>query len=277
MPIAYQGSKQRLAPAILDQIGMPNKLFYDLCCGSGAVSIELVNRGFETSNITMVDAGPWGLFWEAVGSGTFQLRELKYLCNQVPANKDAIKGFIEDLSRQPVGGDSVYVFLLLQAASFGGKAIWIRDNRWQNCSFRTYWQPTAASNRRFPVNPMMPMPETLYKRVGELLPRMAGVHGLCRDVWDVQPLANSVVYIDPPYDTLTGYGHSLNVQFFIAKLKSSSIFVSEKEPLTGASTAVQLSEPRSKGGITGKRKNKNSEYLSLFNRQFLKPKKERTK
>lgn len=37
-PVSYQGGKVRLASRILDTIN-PSQPFYDLCCGSGAISI----------------------------------------------------------------------------------------------------------------------------------------------------------------------------------------------------------------------------------------------
>ena len=47
----YQGGKQRFASPIVDHLltatTEPDSLFYDLCCGSGAISIELVNRGMN--------------------------------------------------------------------------------------------------------------------------------------------------------------------------------------------------------------------------------------
>ena len=47
VPCAYQGGKQRVAVQIVDILleaaPGPDSRFYDLCCGSGAVSIELVN------------------------------------------------------------------------------------------------------------------------------------------------------------------------------------------------------------------------------------------
>src|SRR3546814_11771185 len=51
VPCAYQGGKQRVAAQIVDLLlganPGPNTRFYDLCCGSAAVSIELVKRSEE--------------------------------------------------------------------------------------------------------------------------------------------------------------------------------------------------------------------------------------
>ena len=59
----------------------------------------------------------------------------------------------------------VYDYLLLQAGAFGSKWIGIEGNKWTNNTFRSYWLPTETSNRKSPVNPMMPLPNTLYERV----------------------------------------------------------------------------------------------------------------
>ena len=66
VPCAYQGGKQRIAKQIVDVLlsldHNENTVFYDLCCGSGAISIELVNRGIKPSQIVMVDLSSWAAF-----------------------------------------------------------------------------------------------------------------------------------------------------------------------------------------------------------------------
>jgi site-specific DNA-adenine methylase len=144
IPVSYQGGKSRIAGKIIDIIfpsldpicPIEDTIFFDFCCGSGAISIELINRGFDPSNIHMLDKGPWGIFWQDIGEGTFDLNKLYCLCQNVPKNKADIKTYMEHLSKQEANIDTPYVYLLLQASSFGGKAIWIEDNHWQNCSFR---------------------------------------------------------------------------------------------------------------------------------------------
>lgn len=75
-PCTYQGGKHRVAVKIIDAIDsrehlLQNKTdFYDLCCGSGAITLELINRGFPTHKIHMCDAGPWGTFWKSVQENT---------------------------------------------------------------------------------------------------------------------------------------------------------------------------------------------------------------
>src|SRR3546814_8323980 len=60
VPCAYQGGKQRVAAQIVDLLlganPGPNTRFYDLCCGSAAVSIELVKRGIEDRKSTRLNS-----------------------------------------------------------------------------------------------------------------------------------------------------------------------------------------------------------------------------
>lgn len=263
--VSYQGAKQRIAPAICARFDCSDcPLFYDLCCGTGSVSIELVNRGtYAPRQIVMVDSGPWGLFWNRIGTGGFSLSQFKELIARVPKDPTEIKGFLQRLSQEP---SNVYSFLLLQAGAFGGKAVRFdpRDlNRWAPSTFRDYWRPTATSRRRSPVNPMMPMPETLLDRVTVLVEGMRGVTGINARVEDVIPLPdNALVYIDPPYLGTTGYGDTLDVAEYVSQL-TARCYVSEGRALSP--NAVCLSRGRDKGGISGNRRMPNEEWLSGFN------------
>ncbi len=266
-PTAYQGGKQRIAGQILDIIQPdPNVEFYDLCCGSGAVAIEAINRGHDPQKIHMLDAGPWGLLWKSIGSGRFKLEKFAYWVNQIPNDKRDIRDWMQELSKKPAGEDTPYVFLLLQASSFGSKAIWIGPDpekgfRWMNCSFRRYWTPTATSRRRSHVNPMMPMGETLYGRMEAICDRMRGVTGHYMDIRDFTP-GEGVVYVDPPYKDTTHYGNHFDLHKYVVSLKQKC-YVSEGQPLSDKSHLI--SKGRKKGGISGERKTMNQEWLSEFN------------
>ena len=111
-PISYQGGKTRIAAAIVDHLPS-GKPFYDLCCGCGAISIELVNRGYDPESITMLDKGPWGLFWEAIGRGSFDLDCFKHYCDDVP-EPTKVAQHMRNLAVRPACQDTLYVYLLLQ-------------------------------------------------------------------------------------------------------------------------------------------------------------------
>ena len=273
-PCSYQGGKQRLAKQIVDIIFEQNKIneetkFYDLCCGSGAITLELINRGVHPSNITMVDAGVYGAFWNSVANDEFDLEIFKHEIDKLPEVKD-IQRYLQELSNQDVDNDKlVYHYLLLQSGSFGSKQIWIENNRWKNNSFRSYWLPTETSSRRSPVNPMMPMPNTLYDRVKNIVEYLGGcINAINSDIskieWHFDE--NSIVYIDPPYKNTTKYGLDFDYEeFIINNWAYVNIYVSEGYKMDSVEDAILLSKGRTKGSINGDIKKKpTEEWLNCF-------------
>lgn len=273
-PCSYQGGKQRLAKQIVDIIFEQNKIsedtkFYDLCCGSGAITLELINRGIHPSNIIMVDKGVYGSFWNSVANDEFGLEIFKYEIDKLPEVKD-IQKYLQELSNQDVDNDKlVYHYLLLQSGSFGSKQIWTENNRWKNNSFRSYWLPTETSSRRSPVNPMMPMQNTLYDRVKDIVEYLGGsINAINSDIskieWDFDE--NSIVYIDPPYKNTTGYGSDFDYEeFIISNYNNVKIYVSEGYEMNNAKDTILLSKGRTKGNISGSVKKKPiEEWLNIF-------------
>lgn len=272
VPCTFQGGKQRVATQIvdllLDAAPSPNSRFYDLCCGSGAVSIELVNRGIAPSRIWMLDISSWGSFWSAIGSGAFNMDAFDQFLSDLPSDKRDIKSHMSALSALPVGDQEVELYPVLQASSFGGKQIWRNGDRWANACFRDYWEPTATSIRRSPANPMQPSPTELRRRVNALVNGMRGVTCLNTDIITVlnDPFPrDAVVYIDPPYQCTTGYAFGFDLTSFITRFREvnqTPLFVSEGIPLN--EDALMLTFGGAKGGISGIRKGKHQEWLSRF-------------
>jgi site-specific DNA-adenine methylase len=262
-PITYQGGKQRLAARILDRINPPRDAdFYDLCCGSGAISIALVNRGHPPNKIWMVDQGPWGLFWKMVGDGTFDVNKFAEYCGAIPEDRHQIKPHMQTWFKEPIGDDSIYRFLLMQASTFGGAAVWMKEKQWQKSGgFRDYWQPTETSKRRSPVNPMMPLPNPLLARVKAICEGMLGVKGYHGSIHDIRP-TSGIVYIDPDYQGTASYGYNADVMEYVKNVKVKC-YVSEGVPLS--KTAHQLSGGERKGGMSGSRAKAHEEWLSEFN------------
>lgn len=272
VPCAFQGGKQRVAAQIADFLleaaPGPDSLFYDLCCGSAAVSIELVNRGIESSRIMMLDISSWGSFWSAIGSGTFNMDAFDQFLSELPSDKRDFKAHMSALAALPVGDHEAELYPLLQACSFGGKQIWRNGEHWVNACFRDYWEPTATSIRRSPANPMQPSPTELRRRVGTLVNGMKGVTCLKMDIMtflnDPFP-SNAVVYVDPPYQSTTGYGFGFNLSSFtnrFREINQAPLFVSEGVPLSN--NAIMLTFGGANGGISGVRKKKHQEWLSRF-------------
>lgn len=282
IPCSYQGGKQRLAKQIVDIFYKENNIddntkFYDLCCGSGAISLELINRGVHPNNIVMIDNGCWGSFWQSVANDEFDLDLFK---KELSALTDVqmIQGYLKELSNKPVDEDKmVYHYLMLQAGSFGGKQIWIENAQWKNNTFRNYWLPTETSNRRSPVNPMMPMPDTLFDRVKNIVDTMGGcITAYREDVfntvyrldeeWDIKKNKNLIIYIDPPYMNTTGYQESFNIyELESAIWNNAPIYISEGFKMEGCKSAILLSKGRAKGNISGEVKKKPvEEWLNKF-------------
>ena len=117
----------------------------------------------------MCDKSSWGAFWASIGEGTYDLERFYKYSRAVPRDKNLVQGYIQELVKESAYIDEEYKYILIQAASFGGKQIWQTDGIWKNTSFRSYWQPTATSNRKSPVNPMQPGIEEIEKRVEDLV------------------------------------------------------------------------------------------------------------
>lgn len=282
IPCSYQGGKQRLAKQIVDIFYKENNInddtkFFDLCCGSGAISLELINRGFNPNNITMIDNGCFGQFWQDIANGEFDLDVFKREIEKLP-NLENIQSYLKKLSDLPVDEDKmVYHYLLLQAGAFGSKQIWIENNKWKNNTFRSYWLPTETSNRRSPVNPMMPMPNTLYNRVESIVKQLSGSIIASREsVFDAvyrideerdKGNKNIIIYIDPPYANTTGYKETFDIYSLEGQIWSTSpIYISEGYKMQGASESYLLSVGRTKGNISGEVKKKpTEEWLNRFN------------
>ncbi len=272
-PCSYQGGKQRVSNQIIDYIFNTvlfdkNTKFFDLCSGSGAITLELISRGINPQNITMLDISSWGTFWKSIGEGTFIYEKFLAYADEVPRDKAKIQEHIKTLSKENANTDECYKYILLQASSFGGKQIWNENGEWKNTSFRNYWQPTATSKRRSPVNPMQPMIDVLCERVKIISKKCIGIQCINDDIYSVLdfiPKENCVIYIDPPYSNTTKYGFDFKLNDFLSELFNktlSPIFVSEKEKISDE--AIRLNFNGAKGGISGNRKCKNEEWLNVF-------------
>lgn len=275
IPCSYQGGKQRLAKEIIDIILEENKvndktIFYDICCGSGAITIELINRGIKPEQIVMCDKSSWGVFWKAIGEGTFDIKAFNVYSKAVPRDYAQVQEYIVNLSKLDASIDEVYKYLILQATSFGGKQIWRENKEWKNASFRSYWQPTEKSNRRSPVTPMHPNIDEIEKRVEKIVNKCKGLKCIADDAEKVLGIIqkdNCIIYLDPPYTGTTKYGFTLDYIGYVKKIRNITycpIYVSEKEQLSNVKDSRKLNFSSSKGGISGNRKNKHEEWLNKY-------------
>lgn len=273
VPCCYQGGKQRIASQVVDHFFEKVRdarftQFYDLCCGSGAITIELLRRGISPHQITMLDVGSWGSFWTAVGEGRFDLERFRWYIDQIPADKSLVHDFAAELAQADAAVDECYKYLILQACSFGGKQIWREGSAWRNAFFRSYWLPTPSSTRRSPANPMQPGPAELFARVERIVAAARGIrciHGDVRLVLQENIERHAIVYIDPPYGNTTSYGFDLDLQALIDNLKAmglKNIFVSEGVPVSDVAVRLRFGGP--KGGISGAKSGRHEEWLNAF-------------
>ena len=275
-PCGYQGGKQRISNQIVDYIYQNefisnNTKIYDLCCGSGAISLEFINRGIDPHNIIMLDCSSWGKFWKSIGENTFFINKWVEWCDKVPTDKSKIQNFMLDLSFQDANIDEPYKYLLLQSAAFGGKQIWKEGNKWKNTSFRNYWLPTENTNRKSPVNPTQPSIEELKNRVIQIAESCKGITCINDDISKIYPILekdksfDSIIYIDPPYLNSTKYGFYFNTEKVLSEIFNvinRPIYVSEQSPI--AKEAIQIMINTKKGGINGNKNVKRQEWLNVF-------------
>ena len=267
-PCAYQGGKRRQAPEIVRHMGSlvgKRTPFYDLCCGSGAVSLELISHGHDPSTITMVDIGPWGDLWSLVGRGMFDVDRLRSYLLELPSDDVQIPDFMYELrdATSPGQEGASYVFLLLQAASFGGLAVGVREDGTWNA--RSLARRKEGDGRYA----FYPRPNVLLRRMEMICKHAKGVRGFRMNALTVVPEQGSVVYIDPPYsESVNEYRQHMDAHSFASKFPQHPVFVSEMRPLNASAREVCS---RKKGAFTGREKADKREYLSLFNSGWTNP------
>lgn len=261
-PVSYQGGKRRQAPEIVRHMALdPEQEFWDLCAGSGAVSLELISRGHNPAKITMVDAGPWGDVWQLVGAGEFDLRTLEIICREVDVAPDKVPDALKEiaLSILPTHFLAPYAFLLLQSGSFGGRSVVEKDGRWS----LSYIRREAEGDK----SPLNPHPRAMQARFRAILRRAEGVVGLRAGVADVSLPCACVAYCDPPYEGTARYGYDFSVKAW-AEQAGRPIYVSELKPLTDNARKLRS---RVSSGLNGGAVVDTSEYLSLFNADWPTP------
>lgn len=59
-----------------------------------------------------------------IGDGSFLYKKFLTYADIVPRDKTKIQKYIKELSKENADIDECYKYILLQAASFGGKQIW---------------------------------------------------------------------------------------------------------------------------------------------------------
>ena len=123
---------------------------------------------------------------------------------------------------------------------------------------------------------MMPMPETLYHRVENIVNQISGcIVASKENVFDALYRLNTewengnknvIIYIDPPYMNTTGYKDSFDIYEIRRKICNYyPIYISEGLKMEHTYKTYLLSKGRTKGNISGDVKKKPvEEWLNMF-------------
>lgn len=259
-PCSYQGGKRRQAPEIASHLiaaGGEHARYTDLCCGSGAVTLELVRRGIPPARCRMIDSGPWGDVWRLVAQGMFRPALLTTLADGVRDGE--VREFATHLSVEvpPAHPLAPYAYLLLQSLSFGGTPIVEGAGRW-------VVNGICASREvdGYGVRPWNPAPEIMAERLHAICSRLAGIDATRMRAEDVRLETGDVVYVDPPYRGTSGYRDSLDIVALVQKNPCARIFVSERAPL--GTSAIPLKRRR-QSSLNVRNTRDAAEWLTAFN------------
>lgn len=183
------------------------------------------------------------------------MRTFELIAQDAPEDIKAVPAFLTAL-RDEIPPDhplAPYVFLLMQAGSFGGKPIYDRGGRWVTYGFNNdHW---------------MPPPREVFRRLDAIVRRALGVCGIRARVEDVQ--VSGCAYFDPPYIDTATYGQDISRQ--VPGLVPC--FVSERVPLNEG--ARRLRDRRRSVLTPNAGDDRAAEYLSLFNADWPTPDYER--
>lgn len=204
----------------------------DICCGSGALTLELLSRGTVQppaaylggkrayarhivqmlggwalpSSVVLCDAGPWGWWWRTVlvsGLGALIAEAVADLDARPEQAADLHRALAAKQQRDPVRRAAA--FIALQASAARGKPVLPDGDAWRTPGYAHLSDSSRA--RGFPER-LRPL--VLAERVLDVVridwPPVAVVHG---DAAEVQAVGGRVV-IDAPYLNTTGYGHDLH-------------------------------------------------------------------
>lgn len=239
------------------------KCIADICCGSGAVTIELLNRGVDPSNILMVDAGPWGWFWRDVGAGEFDFALFESLWATMPRDPKLVASWVhKEIAMLP---PSSVTFIILQAASFGSTPVWWDGKGWRRgegnrkYKARSYWEPKATSKETKPRGTIF-QPTEIPLRIQALMSSAKGIKGFASKAEVVDFMGVDIMYVDPPYGGTSGYGVDIDWRSLVGQCP---VLVSEGVPLEGATKVVELAS-RKGASLNGKSSGNSSEWLSTY-------------
>ena len=214
-PAAYRGGKRRYAYQILEALGLPKY--------SGGLF-------FAPLKVTLNDPGLWGKAWQLVADGV------------APAAAQASLAWTSDgealfnhLIEQPVpedGPEWLATFLALQGACMLGKEVTVVDKHWRTSGYGIL--SVSARERGFRERLLrLSVARRCSGIPQDFVEQMTASREFAQDV-HVDDVTH--VLIDPPYQGVGGYSHSLSRQDVVRLAldwysKGASVGVCEHGPI----------------------------------------------
>ena len=267
-PCGYQGGKRKFSQEIA-QILLADKPahVYDFCAGSGAVSLSLREAGLEPRCLTMVEAGPWGQWWQELLDGSLDLDLLEAGAQSIQDLPPVdVAGWLEELAStwQPIE-----TWLWLQAGTFGRLPVWWDGSRWRCGSIKRgrgyyparHWIAPDGSKSV----PTIASVSKILERTAAAQDALRGaevIHGKAQDV-TVKP--GSTIYVDPDYQGTPGYLLSLPLEELLPQWLAAgcSVYCSEQTVRMEPDAVIELGNRR-RGGIQGSSKKRSTEKLLIW-------------
>lgn len=231
--------------------------FYDVCCGSAAVSLTHMYGSklslcrywgsklhFSEDTLRHMSVPPTSRYVLAdAGYSVVAMRSLRERATEVLRwlaswRSEDPEVLWRVLSSTTPGRDEVFdaaTWLVLQAGAALGKQVFLRDGRWVTAG-QSRLSPSAVK-KGFKAAFSMEMLFRNVATVAGVLEQndVAFLHGPVGGL-DLVVAPGDVVYLDPPYNETTGYNHSFSrdevVRFSLdAAARGGKVFVAEKEPV----------------------------------------------
>ena len=203
----------------------------DICCGSGALTLELLSHGrvqppaaylggkrayaadiirlmggyARPSSVVLCDAGPWGWWWHTVlveGCGAAVADALDALAERPEQGADLHRALAAEGGTGPA--ERAAAFLAMQASAARGRPVLPDGRGWKTPGYAHLSNAARAKGFAERLRP-----RRLAARVRAILaidwPPVTVVHGDAANA----PLGAGRAVIDPPYQGTTGYGCDL--------------------------------------------------------------------
>ena len=248
--VPYQGSKWRLRNAIAE-----------------AMMIKEPPSAVELSDI-----GPWGITAAALLDPVIRECVMVELEEMSEADPYLI---YEQTNKSRADPSNIVMYaaqhLFLQRLAFSGKAVTDKSGFWSSPGFnKTSAYGKQATDKFGEIRPMVPSMIEAIKSYDTLLhPGQIIGSKKCATASPYQSYfsGKTIVYIDPPYRSTTGYSTKFGRESVVNLAKSwsekgASVYVSESEPIKELCwPSVCLTKKKSDGSPF---KGKHSEWLTFF-------------